>query len=147
MSILSNHFPEVLDELNADPDRPADPQPTEEEINAIGEAAGELLRRKPRKPRAKPARTVRLTFGPPADNPFSIITIPEGRKVDDYIVRPMPSDWGTAFQVKKIFDADQKVYRVLVDGVRCNCECLGHMHHGHCRHVEALQTLRQHGML
>ena len=43
MSILSNHFPEVLDELNADPDRPADSEPTEAEINAMGDAAGQLL--------------------------------------------------------------------------------------------------------
>src|SRR5437868_2184249 len=100
-----------------------------------------------RKPRVKPVRTVRVSVPPSADNPFSIITIAEGHKSDDYIVRPIASDWGTAFQVEKIFDPEQKVYRVLLDGIRSSCECLGFTHHGHCRHVESLTVLRQAGKL
>jgi hypothetical protein len=97
--------------------------------------------------RVKPARTVRLAVPPSADNPFSIITITQGRKADDYIAQPIPSDWGTAFEVTKIFDPQQKVYQTLLDGARSSCTCLGHLHYGYCRHGEALTALRQHGKL
>jgi hypothetical protein len=62
MSILSNHFPEVLAELNADPNRPESPEPTPDEITAMGEAAGTLLRqsRPGRKARPRPQRFVRV---------------------------------------------------------------------------------------
>ena len=49
MSIVSNHYPAVLDELNAREEAevlagaPVPPEPTEEEYAAIGNAAGQLL--------------------------------------------------------------------------------------------------------
>ena len=116
----------------------------------MGEAAGKLLAkpaRKPRKPRAKPVRTVRLTIPATAENPFSIITIVEGAKSDDYIVRPLASDWGTAFQVEKVADPEEKVYHVNLDRQGGICNCKGHLKWGHCRHVESLTALRAHGRL
>jgi hypothetical protein len=65
---------EILAELNAGRDRPADTQLTEAQINAMGEAARQPLTKPARKPR-KPVRTVRLSAPATADSPFSIIPI------------------------------------------------------------------------
>jgi len=92
-------------------------------------------------------RTVRLSVPPSADNPFSIVTITQGHDVDDYIVRPVASDWGDGFQVERIFDPEQKVYHVHLDRQGQTCDCKGFLRWGHCKHASALATLRQHGKL
>jgi hypothetical protein len=93
-----------------------------------------------RKPRQQ-NWTVRLSCPASADNPFSIITVTQGHDVDDYIVQPIPSDWVTALEVKKIFDADEKAYHVNLDRQGQACDCKGFLRWNHCKHVSALTVL------
>jgi hypothetical protein len=164
MSILSNHFGEVLDELNADPDRPADTEPTEAEINAMGDAAGQLLTEAschqiaaptsagpPRKPRQQPQRSVRLlsrTHGMyelPDVATVEITLTTSGPHIGNrtdtfrYTVASISSDFGKAFQVTR--EDTGETYAVNLNGRLSSCECKGHLQWGHCKQVEGLQAL------
>ena len=157
MSILSNHYVEVLNELNADPDRPESPEPTPEEITAMGEAAGELLRQShPARP--KPQRSVRLlsrTHGMyelPAAAQVQIDMVSTGPRIGTrtdsfrYSVLPIRSEvGGRAFQVTR--QDTGETYAVLLNGNESSCECRGWLRHQHCKHVDALQTLVNRGKL
>jgi hypothetical protein len=99
--------------------------------------------RAPRQP-----RTVRLAVPPSPDNPFAIIVITARGKSNDYCVKPLPSDFGRAFQVEKIFDPEEVTYHVNLNGERSTCECKGHLRWGTvCKHIGALQTLVAKGKL
>jgi hypothetical protein len=93
-----------------------------------------------RKPRAKPARSINVAVRPSDVNPFFVVRIVEGKKTDFYSVRPIPSDWGTAYQMAKLPE-DSEPYQVCLAGADSICTCKGHLRHGHCRHVEGLTAL------
>jgi hypothetical protein len=124
MSLLSNHYPEVLVELNADPDRPEAPEPTEEEITAMGRAAGELLRQsRPARKRARPQRYVRVLAPatPVSPSTFNEIDIHTGRRVECfwYWVTPAASDFGRAFTFEPSAATppeERNVYHVCLNG-------------------------------
>ena len=95
----------------------------------------------------KPERKIRVAVPPSAVNPFSIVVITVGREEANYCVRPLPSDFGEAFEVEKIFVPDGNTYHVNLDGEGGSCECKGYLRWGHCRHVEGLKALRAAGQL
>jgi hypothetical protein len=98
--------------------------------------------------KAKRQRTIRVTVPPSDVNPACVVTIRDERGKDtDYHVCPIPSDFGTAYEVTKMFEADDAVYHVNLDGQRSSCDCLGFTHHGHCKHVSGLTALRRAGKL
>jgi hypothetical protein len=135
MSILSNHYPHVLDELNGipDPGRPELPPPTGAELNGMARLA------RPRK-RSKPARTVRLMLAP-HERSSGVIRLTVGKASADYFVRKIGSDFGDGFEVEKI--GGEEAYQVNLSDEGHICTCKGHLRYGYCRHVSALVALRQ----
>ncbi len=99
-----------------------------------------------RTPRVKPARFINVAVRPSDVNPFFVVKVVEGKKLDHYAVTPIPSDWGTAFTVEKL-GAEQEPYHVCLAGADSTCDCKGHLRHGHCRHVEGLTALANAGRL
>jgi hypothetical protein len=99
--------------------------------------------------RVKPQRFVKIAVGASADNPLVIITIKVGSKSDDYCVKPLPADFGAAYEVEKLFNPEgAPAYTVhLSDDGAQSCECKGHLRWGHCKHGQALWALRQAGKL
>ena len=53
-----------------------------------------------RKPRTKPARSIRLEVRP-EDNGLGIVRITVGREYADYFLTPIPADYGRGFKVEK----------------------------------------------
>jgi hypothetical protein len=76
--------------------------------------------------RANPGRPVRIAVGPSEDNPYFIITIRVGPTWDDYCVKPLPAEFGAAYEVEKMFNPDAAVYHVrLSEDGAMTCECKG----------------------
>jgi hypothetical protein len=135
MSIVSNHYPEVLDEANAAPE--ADPR-----VRTSG------------KPRPKPARSIRILEQPTDDTDgWAAIAITVGKKTDTYLLHTIPTDFAgtTAFEVEKLNEdlATVEQYHVLLANrpEARSCECKGFLRHGHCKHVEGLAALAIAGRL
>lgn len=84
-------------------------------------------------------RKVGIAVTPSDVNPFFVLRITEGEKVEHYTVHP--KEGGRAFVVSKMPDGEH--YNV-VDG---KCTCKGHVRWGHCRHVEGLKALQKAGRL
>jgi len=103
-------------------------------------------RTRQRKPRTKPARRIGVAVRPSEVNPFFVIRITEGKKTDLYSVRPIPSDWGTAYTMAKLPEENDP-YHVNLAGADSTCDCKGHTRHGHCRHVEGLTALTNSGRM
>jgi hypothetical protein len=55
-----------------------------------------------RKPRVKAPRFINVAVRPSEVNPFYTVKVVEGGKTDFYRVTPIPSDWGTAYEVEKL---------------------------------------------
>jgi hypothetical protein len=100
---------------------------------------------KPR-PRVKPPRSVRLSLAPFGGNP-GVVRITAGKEVNDYLLTPLASDFGTAYRLDKIGVEDGEPYHVCLDGTNHTCDCKGHARHGHCKHADGLVALRQAGQL
>jgi hypothetical protein len=109
------------------------------------------------RPRVKPERRIRILH-PIRDNNAAVIAITVGKDEGVYAVRPMPSDFGTAFHLIKgelIEDADAETlrlrnaaeYDVLLNGRESSCTCPGHTYRGKCKHVDGLTTLRQRNLI
>jgi hypothetical protein len=104
---------------------------------------------KARKPRPKPARSIRWLTSPiSSKKPYGAIRITCGPLVTDYFLSEIGAAEGPGFELEKIDHAptgqptDRYHVNLLPDG-RHTCDCLGHEHHGHCKHVEGLQALFQ----
>jgi hypothetical protein len=102
---------------------------------------------KARKPRPKPARSIRwLTVPISPKKPYAAVRITVGQLVTEYFVTEIGAAEGRGFELEKIDHAPtgQPTGRyhlnLLPDG-RHTCDCLGHTHCGHCKHVEGLQAL------
>jgi hypothetical protein len=103
---------------------------------------------KPRKTRAKPARSITMQQAPNADGKGAIVEITVGKETDFYFVDKMPSDFGAAFELQKCnYDGDDETHHVNLDGQRSSCECKGYMRHHHCKHIAGLAALVQLGKL
>ena len=113
--------------------------------------------RKARKPRRKPARTLRLLEAPTPDTAgWGAFRVTEGRKSDLYIFRELEARDGgaAAFTVEKL-DPDSlatvESYAVRVGKpAECSCECKGWEYRKAdkpCRHVAGLLALDARGLL
>jgi hypothetical protein len=110
------------------------------------------LARPARKPRVKPARSIRLLAL--LDTGAGILQVTEGKKADRYFFSPLDGDWGSCYTVEKWADATPetpagivKRYEVCLHGEESVCCCTGFEMHGHCRHVEGLSALAAAGKL
>ena len=81
-----------------------------------------------RKPRPKPARSIRLCVRPTAET-AGVVRITVGKEPADYLLTEVPADFGRGFLVEKVcFDAPA-AYHVNIDGDKRTCECQGHYSH------------------
>jgi hypothetical protein len=100
-----------------------------------------------RKPRTKPARSIRLCVRP-EDNGIGVVRITVGKEHADYFLTLIPADFGRGFKVEKIgFDCRESAYAVNIDGDKKTCECKGHARHGHCKHADGIAALIAAGKL
>jgi hypothetical protein len=107
-----------------------------------------------RKPRPRPLRQINWEWRHPAHG-YGVLFISEtsGQKTttDHYFVLPLPADYGLAFELTKLVAGKGAEARYAVnlggEGEPASCECKGFLSHGHCRHVEGLQALRNAGRL
>lgn len=97
-----------------------------------------------------PARTVRLERGTRGG---LVMVTNVGKKQGAYSLKEIPAVGfnGRGFQLEKLFggtDAESTGYAVFVSNEgHHSCHCKGHLRHGHCTHVEALQELIEAGEL
>ncbi len=97
-----------------------------------------------RKPRVKPARSIRWLQPPRERFGWGALEITVGKKTDCYLVREIPADFGRGFEIEK---DDGTVYHVNLNAERPTCDCKGHEQHSHCKHREGLETLARAGRL
>jgi hypothetical protein len=64
-----------------------------------------------------------------------------------YHLTAIPSDWGRAFEVRKLQADGGEVYHVNLTSDGPTCDCKGHLQHGHCKHAESLVALDGRGKL
>ena len=98
-----------------------------------------------------PATKTQLTIehSTPCPGMTTLVHITDGKGRSDYWFDVIPSDFGVAFRARKIWQANdfaEGAYDVLVDGEQSSCECMGHLRHGHCRHVDAARKLIEAGI-
>jgi hypothetical protein len=101
---------------------------------------------KPRRPRPKPANPVNLLIAPTATMPGIVRIQLDGQTWTDYNLAPIHADYGRAFRLVKLLGPHDR-YDVLLNGEHSTCECLGFLHHGHCKHVGGLYALCEKGVL
>jgi hypothetical protein len=99
-----------------------------------------------RKPRPKPARSIRLCVNPEGQTP-GVLRITVGKEQADYFLTAVPADFGRAFRLEKIGEEDGEAYHVNLDGQQRTCECKGHLRHNHCKHADGLAALIAAGRL
>ena len=100
-----------------------------------------------RKPQRKPARFVRLVIKPDAGS-LGVVRLTVGGQSADYLLTPLPADFGRGFQVEKIgLEGRGEVYHVNLDGDKRTCECKGFLKWGHCKHADGLAALVAAGKL
>jgi hypothetical protein len=105
-----------------------------------------------RKPRPKPARSIKLLAKPGDGASRGCVEITVGKLTTTYHLERIPSDWGVAFELTKFLADGGEVYHVNLDpfaegGLRMSCDCLGHLQHARCKHAEGLLALCQAGKL
>jgi hypothetical protein len=96
-------------------------------------------RQQQRKPRVKPARSIRLCIAP---SPISsgVIHITIGHTGQDYFLTEVEgAAFGRGFLVEKI--GHEESYHVNIDHDRRTCECEGYITHSHCKHSDGLAAL------
>jgi hypothetical protein len=100
-----------------------------------------------RKPRAKPARAIRLEVRP-EENGLGIVRITVGKEYADYFLTLVPADFGRGFKVEKIgLHENEPPYHVNIDADKRSCECKGFLKWGHCKHADGLAALIAAGRL
>jgi hypothetical protein len=102
-----------------------------------------------RKPRAKPARFIRVVV-PPAGG-TGVVRVHVGKVRTDYSVREFRSEvGGRAFELVKLgLQADGECYhvRLTADSRQDSCSCKGFVAHSHCKHRDGLAALVAAGRL
>ncbi len=100
--------------------------------------------RRQRKPRPKPARSVRLCVRPHGLS-AGVVRITVGHAAQDYILTEIPADFGRGFLLEKV--GHEESYHVNVNGAARTCECAGYLRHSHCKHSDGLAALVAAGRL
>ncbi len=94
-----------------------------------------------RKPRSKPARSIRLALAPFGGNP-GVVRITVGKDTADYFLTEFPADFGRGFTVEKVgTDGEPDVYHVNIDADSRTCSCKGHARWQRCKHADGLAAL------
>ncbi len=109
-------------------------------MNATTKAAS-----KQRKPRPKPAPSIRLVIAP---SPISAgdVRINVFQMTQDYFLTEVEGvSFGRGFLVEKI--GHEETYHVNIDGDKRTCECEGYLSHSHCKHSDGLAALIAAGRL
>jgi hypothetical protein len=106
---------------------------------------------KTRKPDQKPARRVTLIG---ADSNPMVVEMTIGKDTFAYFVKKIHADYGMGFEFRKVevdglSENSEDTYHVHYDPARrsSSCDCLGGLHHGHCKHQEAIVTLIRAGKI
>jgi hypothetical protein len=100
-----------------------------------------------RKPRPKPARSIRLCVKPDGDAP-GVVRIVVGKEQADYFLTVIPADFGRGFRVEKIgLECTESAYHVNIDGDKRSCECKGHLRWHKCKHADGIAALIAAGKL
>jgi hypothetical protein len=76
-----------------------------------------------------------------------VVRIAVGKVAADYVLRPMPSDFGSAFELCKVGDPDADAHHVCLEADRGACSCLGYLRYGYCKHRDGLAALRRAGRI
>jgi hypothetical protein len=92
--------------------------------------------------RIKPSRTLRLYPGSPM-----LLEMTIGKDSYSYWLQPIPSDFGSAYELRKSIGEGSETYHVCLDGQRSTCDCLGWCRWGHCKHIDSLAKLLAEGKL
>jgi hypothetical protein len=80
------------------------------------------------------------------------VRVTEGKVVDQYRVRRIPSDFGKAFNVTKTAgkvsrDSSRHHHVLLEAGEVATCSCPGGVYRGVCRHVAMVKVLVGRGVI
>jgi hypothetical protein len=98
---------------------------------------------KAKRPTRPPERTIRLIHPIEGTMPgHVVITVDKVSK--DYTLERFESPLGDAFRLTKcspVEDGEESVYHILLSREGHSCECLGFLHHDHCRHIAGLIAL------
>jgi hypothetical protein len=108
----------------------------------------DLKRRKP-----GPEHFCQIDGTPTVDAP-AILTLHVGCDETTYLIRPVPNNFGEAFELTKLEIVDDgpaergEVYHVLFESEFSeSCECKGFLRWGHCKHLDSIKALRDAGKL
>jgi hypothetical protein len=94
--------------------------------------------------RVKSERRCRLSDG--LGGARRILSLFVGKEAFLYWLEPVATDWGRGFKLEKFGGGE--VYHVHLDpALGHSCECLGFLHHGHCKHASAVSALVAAGRL
>jgi hypothetical protein len=95
---------------------------------------------------AAPQRVIRL-YRPPDENGVGVFRITAGGRSQFYTLREIPCEiGGRGFAVHRL--GMGTVYHVRVGApADCECECLGFLRWGRCKHVLGLRELVRQGLL
>jgi hypothetical protein len=97
--------------------------------------------RLPRPVKIRKARLLRQTEGE------HILELLVGNQSFHYWLAEVASDFGRAFRLTKWSSEGSGEYDILLDGIQSQCECKGWLRWGHCKHVESLSALVNHGRI
>jgi hypothetical protein len=107
--------------------------------------------RKTCKPAPKPERRVTLIG---ADSNLMVVEMTIGKDTFAYFVKKLHADFGMGFEFRKVevngmSEYNEDTYHVHYDPARrsSSCDCLGGLHHSHCKHAEAIVALIQSGKI
>jgi hypothetical protein len=100
-----------------------------------------------RKPRKKPARTIRLAIPVNADGRNGVVRITVGKESQDYFLSRIPSDFGAGFCLEKLGDEEGTAYQVNVSEGGRLCDCKGFCRWQRCKHADGLAALVKAGKL
>ncbi len=93
-----------------------------------------------------PSRWIRLVYAP-ADDGVGVFCVRDANSTVYYTFREIAcAIGGRGFVVHRL--GLGTLYHVRVGAAAdCECECLGFLRHGYCRHIQGLLALTHHGKL